>query len=89
MYYLFFPLFRIRDLILIRLVDCGWRDDVRLAIKKIIVEKDGGATVPSVDDILSKIQVKARGMVADTVKKEMVSELEAICVKMDKLAKKS
>lgn len=69
-------------------MDCGWRDEVRLAVRKIIKEKDGGTTVPTVDDILGKIQVKARSMVPDTVRKEIVTELEAILLKMDKIAKK-
>lgn len=67
-----------------RLVDCGWRDQVRLACRKAI--SDSGDRIPSVDELINNITGNARGMVPDSVKKELLHELEKILVNVDKVA---
>lgn len=75
------------ELVQTRLVDCGWRDQVRLACRKAITE-NGEHRVPTVDELISAVTPKARSMVNDSVKRELLHELEVILMKVDKAALK-
>ncbi|GJQ70473.1 e(y)2 [Trypoxylus dichotomus] len=73
---------RVSELVQTRLVDCGWRDQVRLTCRKVITEN--GNKVPTVDELIIKITPKARTMVPDSVKRELLHELEMVLVNVDK-----
>ncbi|KAK9717753.1 Transcription factor e(y)2 [Popillia japonica] len=73
---------RVSELVQTRLVDCGWRDQVRLACRKAITEN--GNKIPTVDELVTKITPKARSMVPDPVKRELLHELEMVLVNVDK-----
>lgn len=66
------------------MVDCGWRDQVRLACRKAITEN--GDHVPTVDELIAMVTAKARSMVPDSVKRELLHELEIILVNVDKVS---
>ncbi|CAH0558214.1 unnamed protein product [Brassicogethes aeneus] len=75
---------RVTELVQTRLVECGWRDQVRLACRKAIVENGNDQHVPTVDELISTVTPKARALVPDAVKKELLHELELILVNVDK-----
>lgn len=64
-------------------MDCGWRDQVRLACRKAIQESKD-RHVPTVDELISVVTPKARSLVPDSVKRELLHELEKILVNVDK-----
>ncbi|XP_071054506.1 enhancer of yellow 2 transcription factor [Onthophagus taurus] len=64
---------QVAELVEARLVDCGWRDQVRMACRKNLCE---GTTPQTMDKLSSEITPVARGMVPDAVKKELLQELE-------------
>lgn len=71
----------VTELVQTRLIESGWRDQVRLSCRKAITESD---KVPSVDELIATVTPKARSMVPDAVKKELLHELELILVNLDK-----
>lgn len=73
---------KLTELVQSRLVDCGWRDQVRLACRKQILEHHDDK-VPTIDELITKITPKARSMVPDSVKKELLHDLEIILVGND------
>lgn len=66
-----------------RLIESGWRDKVKLACRKAILE-NGDKHIPTVDELIAQITPKARSMVSDAVKRELLHELELILVNIDK-----
>lgn len=56
---------------------------MRLACRKAILE-NSDKRVPTVDELITQITPKARSMVKDAVKRELLRELEAILVNVDK-----
>lgn len=70
------------ELVQTRLVECGWRDQVRLACRKAITENE--KHMLNVDELIAQITPKARSMVPDMVKRELLNELESILVNVDK-----
>lgn len=74
--------FRVSELVQSRLIDCGWRDQVRLACRKAILEN--GDQVPTVDELINKVTQRARSLVPDSVKRELLHELEKILISVDK-----
>ncbi|CAG9825087.1 unnamed protein product [Phaedon cochleariae] len=74
---------RVTELVQTRLIESGWRDQVRLACRKAITES-GDKHVPSVDDLVTQVTPKARAMVPDAVKRELLHELELILMNVDK-----
>lgn len=67
---------RVSDLVLNRLIECGWRDQVRLACRKILAENEGNNI--TIEDLVNKVTVKARSIVPDSVKRELLHELEVL-----------
>lgn len=64
-----------------RLIECGWRDQVRLACRRAIADNpDKNVTV---SNLVQHITATARGMVPDSVKRELLHELENILVNID------
>lgn len=58
-----------------RLAECGWRDEVRLMCRNIIKEK--GVNV-KLDQLIAEVTPKARSVVPDAVKKELLMKIKAI-----------
>ncbi|CAG9853707.1 unnamed protein product [Phyllotreta striolata] len=75
---------RVTELVQTRLIESGWRDQVKLACRKAILE-NGDKHVPTVDELITQITPKARSMVPDAVKRELLHELELILVNVDKI----
>ncbi|XP_037823930.1 enhancer of yellow 2 transcription factor [Lucilia sericata] len=66
---------KLKDLLCNRLAECGWRDEVRLMCRTIIKEK--GSNV-KVEQLISEVTPKARAIVPDAVKKELLMKIKAI-----------
>lgn len=66
-----------------RLIESGWTDQVKLACRKAILESND-KRIPTVDELIAQITPKARSMVPDAVKRELLRELELILVGIDK-----
>lgn len=62
------------DLVHNRLIDCGWKDQVRLACRKILENDD----INSTEELIDKVTPKARSFVPDSVKRELLHELEIV-----------
>lgn len=69
----------------VRLVDSGWKDQVRLACRKLIEESN---RLKTVDELIEVVTPTARGMVPDPVKRELLHELESILTNVDKLPRR-
>ncbi|KAL3283554.1 hypothetical protein HHI36_006693 [Cryptolaemus montrouzieri] len=74
---------RVTELVQTRLIECGWRDQVRLACRKAITESKD-KQVPTVDELITTVTPRARSMVPDSVKRELLHELEMILVNVDR-----
>lgn len=75
-----FIFFSVTELVQTRLIESGWTDQVKLACRNAILEKRN----PTVDELITEITPKARAMVPDAVKRELLRELEIILVNVDK-----
>lgn len=53
-------MFRMRELLRVRLAECGWKDEMVLLCRKVIAEND--VNTLTVDDILDKITPQGRGI---------------------------
>lgn len=73
------------ELVRVRLVECGWRDQVRLACRKLSEENERFTTF---DELVAVVTPTARAMVPDSVKRELLHELELILTSIDKLPPK-
>lgn len=74
---------RVTELVQTRLIESGWTDQVKLACRKAILE-NSDKRIPTVDELITQITPKARSMVPDAVKRELLRELELILVNVDK-----
>ncbi|KAH8300472.1 hypothetical protein KR018_008206, partial [Drosophila ironensis] len=68
---------KIKDLLCNRLTECGWRDEVRLLCRTILQEKGTGNSF-TVEQLITEVIPKARTMVPDAVKKELLMKIRAI-----------
>ncbi|XP_034489670.1 enhancer of yellow 2 transcription factor [Drosophila innubila] len=68
---------KIKDLLCNRLTECGWRDEVRLLCRNILLEKSGNNSV-TVEQLISEVTPKARTLVPDAVKKELLMKIRTI-----------
>lgn len=57
-----------------RLVECGWRDQVKIICKEIIKEKGHEVTY---DAMLGTVTSRARSLVPDSVKKELLQKIKS------------
>ncbi|XP_032674483.1 transcription and mRNA export factor ENY2 isoform X1 [Odontomachus brunneus] len=62
----------LKELLRRRLVECGWRDQVKLISKELIKEHGHDITY---DILLSTVTTKARTLVPDSVKKELLQKI--------------
>lgn len=74
---------RVTELVQTRLIESGWTDQVKLACRKAILE-NSDKRIPTVDELIAQITPKARSMVDDAVKRELLRELELILVNVNK-----
>lgn len=65
--------FRLKELLRRRLVECGWRDQVKLICKDLIKEHGHDITY---DKLLSMVTTRARTLVPDSVKKELLQKIK-------------
>ncbi|KAI4494319.1 hypothetical protein M0802_009002 [Mischocyttarus mexicanus] len=63
----------LKELLRRRLVECGWRDQVKLICKEMIKEHGHDITY---DTLLSTVTSKARTLVPDSVKKELLQKIK-------------
>lgn len=75
-----FPLFcnvisRLKDLLRLRLSECGWSDQVKLLCRNVVKEEGGKVNV---EKIVQQVTPKARSLVPDTVKKELLRKIKTI-----------
>jgi enhancer of yellow 2 transcription factor len=54
-------------------VECGWRDEVKLISRELIKEHGQDITY---DALLSTVTTKARSIVPDSVKKELLQKIK-------------
>ncbi|CAG9767524.1 unnamed protein product [Ceutorhynchus assimilis] len=73
---------RVTELIETRLIESGWKDRVKLACREAITENN--QNVPSVDHLIEVITPKARALVPDAVKRELLHEIEMIFSNIEK-----
>lgn len=67
--------FRLKDLLRLRLTECGWNDEVRLLCRDVIKEDSGNVNV---EKIVKQVTPKARSLVPDTVKRELLQKIKTI-----------
>lgn len=75
--------FRVTELVHTRLVESGWRDQVKLACRKLLTDSNN-ANVPTVDELIGLVTPKARSLVPDAVKGELLHEIELIMENIEK-----
>ncbi|XP_039498030.1 enhancer of yellow 2 transcription factor [Drosophila santomea] len=68
---------KIKDLLCSRLTECGWRDEVRLMCRNILLEK-GTNNSFTVEQLITEVTPKARTLVPDAVKKELLMKIRTI-----------
>lgn len=64
---------RLKELLRRRLVECGWRDQVKLISKELIKEHGHDITY---DTLLATVTTRARTLVPDSVKKELLQKIK-------------
>ncbi|KPI93789.1 PREDICTED: enhancer of yellow 2 transcription factor-like [Papilio xuthus] len=65
---------RFKDLLMRRLIECGWRDQVRMLCREAVKENEGGNV--NFDTLVSRVTPRARALVPDTVKKELLQKIK-------------
>ncbi|XP_008560437.1 transcription and mRNA export factor ENY2 [Microplitis mediator] len=64
----------LKELLRRRLVECGWRDQVKIICKELIKEKGHDITY---DNMLTTVTSRARSLVPDSVKKELLQKIKS------------
>ena len=65
---------RFKELLRKRLIECGWRDQVRMLCREVVKESEGN-NIPF-DVLLTRVTPRARALVPDSVKKELLQKLK-------------
>lgn len=65
---------RFKDLLRKRLIECGWRDQIRLLCRDAVKETDSKNV--TLDYLVNRVTPRARALVPDTVKKELLQKLK-------------
>uniref|UniRef100_A0A1B0EU97 Enhancer of yellow 2 transcription factor n=2 Tax=Lutzomyia longipalpis TaxID=7200 RepID=A0A1B0EU97_LUTLO len=66
---------RLKDLLRLRLIECGWTDQLRLMCREVVKAEDGKVNV---DQLVQQVTPKARTMIPDTVKKELLQKIKTL-----------
>ncbi|XP_057301908.1 transcription and mRNA export factor ENY2-like [Hydractinia symbiolongicarpus] len=61
---------RLQEMLRVRLIECGWRDELKEYARDIVKEK--GVDNVTVDDLVAELTPQARSSVPDEVKKELL-----------------
>ncbi|KAI0217875.1 Transcription and mRNA export factor ENY2 [Lamellibrachia satsuma] len=64
---------KLKELLRTRLIECGWRDQLKQHCKEIVKQK--GLEHVTVDDLVAEITPKGRALVPDQVKKELLQKI--------------
>ncbi|XP_013394876.1 transcription and mRNA export factor ENY2 [Lingula anatina] len=64
---------RLKELLRTRLIECGWRDQLKAYCKDVVKQK--GLEHITVDDLVAEITPRGRAMVPDNVKKELLHRI--------------
>ncbi|KAM7292738.1 putative transcription factor E(Y)2 [Ixodes scapularis] len=64
---------RLKELLRTRLVECGWRDELRAHCKEVLKERDVETT--TVDDLVAAVTPKGRASVPDSIKRELLHQI--------------
>lgn len=65
--------YRLKELLRTRLIECGWRDQLKAHCKDIVKKK--GLECVTVDDLVTQITPKGRALVPDDVKRELLQRI--------------
>jgi len=65
---------RLREHLRARLIECGWRDQIKLEAKQIVRER--GLERVRLEDIVAEITPKGRATVPDEVKRELLTKIK-------------
>ncbi|XP_046961792.1 enhancer of yellow 2 transcription factor-like [Vanessa cardui] len=65
---------RFKELLRRRLIECGWRDQVRMLCREVVKENEGNNV--TFDMLLTRVTPQARALVPDAVKKELLLKLK-------------
>ncbi|CAF4759134.1 enhancer of yellow 2 transcription factor-like [Pieris napi] len=65
---------RFKELLRKRLIECGWRDQVRMLCRDVVKENDTNNI--TFDTLVSRVTPRARAIVPDTVKKELLQKIK-------------
>uniref|UniRef100_A0A182QCQ8 Enhancer of yellow 2 transcription factor n=1 Tax=Anopheles farauti TaxID=69004 RepID=A0A182QCQ8_9DIPT len=72
---------KLKDLLRLRLIECGWDDQVRYLCRQAIVEN--GQT--NVDAVVQTVTPEARTLIPDVVKKELLQKIRTILLQQEKI----
>ena len=64
---------KLQEMLRIRLVECGWKDELKDYARGIVKEK--GIDNVTVDELVAELTPKARATVPDDVKKELLESI--------------
>jgi len=64
---------RLKEILRTRLIECGWRDELKAYCKEIVKRK--GLEHVTVEDLVAETTPKGRSMVPDDVKRELLSRI--------------
>ncbi|XP_072936648.1 enhancer of yellow 2 transcription factor-like [Epargyreus clarus] len=65
---------RFKELLRRRLIECGWKDQVRMLCRDMVKESEMGSI--TFDVLVTRVTPKARALVPDTVKKELLQKIK-------------
>ncbi|XP_076325354.1 transcription and mRNA export factor ENY2-like isoform X3 [Tachypleus tridentatus] len=74
---------RLRELLRTRLIECGWKDQMKAYCKDIVKEK--GVENVTVDDLVAEITPKGRALVPDAVKRELLQRIRTFLAQQTKI----
>jgi len=74
---------RLKELLRTRLIECGWRDQLRAECKEVVREQ--GLENVTVDDLVTAITPKGRALVPDSVKKELLQRIKTFLAQQTNL----
>ncbi|KAE9035704.1 hypothetical protein PR003_g8608 [Phytophthora rubi] len=70
---------RLKELLRLKLVECGWRDEMKLHCKEVIRNK--GIDQVTVEDLIEEITPKGRASVPEDVKSDLLEKIKAFIEK--------
>lgn len=75
---------RLKELLRTRLIECGWRDQLKAQCKEIVRKK--GLENVRVDDLVAEITPRGRALVPDQVKKELLQQIRTFLAQQSNLS---